>query len=91
MFLTVNQKTILEGLTIQKYGPYYINGYAALFSIVTGVRVGELCSLKRNDIHEISIHIHTQQLFERESGGKSYYLFVPKTKRGNQRMEENSL
>lgn len=64
---------------MDKYGSYYINGYAMLFAIETGVRVGELCALKWEDIEEESIHIHSQQLANKEKGGKEYYL-VPYTK-----------
>jgi integrase len=66
-------------MTLDKYGSYYINGYAMLFAIETGVRVGELCALKWEDIEEESIHIHSQQLANKEKGGKDYY-FVPYTK-----------
>lgn len=66
-------------MTMKKYGDYYINGYAMLFAIETGVRVGELCALKWEDIRETSIHIHSQQLSNKVSGGKNYYL-VPYTK-----------
>ena len=60
-------------MTKKKWGEYYINGYAVLFAIETGVRAGELCALKRADITENSIHIHAQQLTKRESGKKVYY------------------
>lgn len=50
-----------------------------LFAIETGVRVGELCALKWEDIKEYSIHIHSQQLSRKGTGGKEYYL-VPYTK-----------
>ena len=33
-------------------GKYDVNGYAVLFSIETGVREGEIPSLKWSDIHE---------------------------------------
>ncbi|MCF0142462.1 MAG: tyrosine-type recombinase/integrase, partial [Parasporobacterium sp.] len=66
-------------MTLAKYGSYYINGYALLFAIETGVRVGELCALKWEDVKENSIHIHCQQLYRKCEGGKDYYL-VPYTK-----------
>ena len=31
-------------ISFRKWGSYYINGYAVLFAIETGVRVGKLCS-----------------------------------------------
>jgi len=54
---------------------YFINGYAILFSIETGMRAGELPALKWSDIKENYIHIHAQQLCrKRENGdGKEYY------------------
>ena len=64
---------------MKKYGSYYINGYAMLFAIETGVRVGELCALKWSDIETESIHIHSQQLTKITDGAKEYYL-VPYTK-----------
>ena len=60
-------------MTKKKWGEYYINGYAVLFAIETGVRAGELCALKWNDITDNSIHIHAQQLTRREDGKKIYY------------------
>jgi len=61
-------------MTMVKYGDYYINGYAMLFAIETGVRVGELCAIKWEDVGENSIHIHSQQLYNKLPGGKEYYL-----------------
>ena len=66
-------------MTMKKYGDYYINGYAMLFAIETGVRVGELCAMKWEDIKETSIHIHSQQLSKKQKGGTEYYI-VPYTK-----------
>ena len=70
---------VRKRMTMKKYGSYYINGYAMLFAIETGVRVGELCALKWEDITANSIHIHSQQLNKSVEGGKEYYL-VPYTK-----------
>ena len=61
-------------MTLKKYGSYYINGYAMLFAIETGVRVGELCAMRWEDIKETAIHIHCQQLSKRQKGGTEYYL-----------------
>ena len=63
----------------KRYGDYYINGYAMLFAIETGVRVGELCALKWEDVHENYIHIHAQQLYQNVDGKKEIY-FAPYTK-----------
>ena len=66
--------TVRKRMTMKKYGRYYINGFALLFSIETGVRVAELCSLKWANIREDCIHIHSQQLSEeREPGHTTYY------------------
>ena len=40
---------------------YDVNGYAILFSSETGVREGEIPSLKWSDVKGNSIHIHSQQ------------------------------
>lgn len=66
-------------MTQDKYGRYYICGFAMLFAIETGVRVAELCALKWEDIYPDRIHIHSQQLHEKLYGGKEYYL-APYTK-----------
>lgn len=66
-------------MAMKKYGSYYINGYAMLFAIETGVRVGELCALKWSDISTNAIHIHSQQLKRLVEGETEYYL-VPYTK-----------
>lgn len=65
----------------KRYGGYYINGYAILLSIETGMRVAELCSLKWSDVKENVIHIHSQQLSKKrkKKGGKIYY-YAPWTK-----------
>lgn len=63
----------------KRYGDYYVNGYAMLFAIETGVRVGELCALKWADVHETYIHIHAQQLYQTVEGKKEIY-YAPYTK-----------
>lgn len=57
----------------KRYNGYFINGYAILFSIKTGVRVGEIPALKWSDIKENCIHIHAQQLSHDRKGGTEYY------------------
>lgn len=64
---------IRHRMTQKKYGAYYINGFACLFAIETGVRAGELCSIKWSDVKEDCIHIHTQQLYLKQENGKNYY------------------
>ena len=67
------RQEVRHRMTKDKWGKYYINGYAVLFAIETGVRAGELCALKWEDITDNSIHIHAQQLTRREDGKKIYY------------------
>lgn len=57
-----------------RYNGYFINGYAILLSIETGMRVAELPALKWSDIKNNYIHIHSQQLSNKRKGGKEYYL-----------------
>lgn len=66
-------------MTQAKYCGYFINGYAILLSIETGMRVGELCALKWDDIKDDIIHIHAQQLTRKGEHGKEYY-YAPWTK-----------
>lgn len=58
---------------------YDVNGYAILFSSETGVREGEIPSLKWSDVKGNSIHIHSQQNDEKRDGVKVYY-YNPTTK-----------
>ena len=68
----------------------YITGYAMLFAIETGVRVGELCALKWDDVYENYIHIHAQQLFQSVDGKKEiYYAPFTKTKKAYLPMEDS--
>lgn len=53
--------------------PYTPNYYAILFAIETGVREGEIPSLKWTDIKDKSVHIHTQQLEQNINGHRVYY------------------
>ena len=69
-FFVILEKAVRSFKHLKKWGSYYINGYAVLFAIETGVRVGELCALKWSDITENSIHIHAQQLDTKENGKK---------------------
>ncbi len=63
----------------KRYDGYFINGYAILLSIETGMRVAELCSLKWSDVKDNHLHIHSQQLNNKLPGGKEYY-YAPWTK-----------
>ena len=60
-------------MELKKYDGYFINGYAILFSIKTGVRVGEIPALKWSDVKDNCIHIHAQQLSHYRKGGTEYY------------------
>ncbi|MCR5235863.1 MAG: tyrosine-type recombinase/integrase [Lachnospiraceae bacterium] len=60
-------------MTFRRYAGYFINGYAILLSIMTGMRAGELPSLKWSDIKDNHIHIHSQQLSYKRKGGREYY------------------
>lgn len=73
------KEEVRHRMTQDKYGRYYICGFAMLFAIETGVRVAELCALKWEDIYPDRIHIHSQQLHDKLPGGKKYYL-APYTK-----------
>ena len=73
------RKTVRQYMGYKRYNGYFINGYAILFSIETGVRAAEIPALKWSDIHEDYIHIHAQQLNHIQKGGKEYY-YAPWTK-----------
>ena len=77
--IDILKEEVRHRMTQDKYGSYYINGFALLFAIETGVRVGELCAIKWADVLDNAIHIHSQQLSRKGEGGKEYYL-VPYTK-----------
>ncbi len=66
---------------------YDVNGYAILFASETGVREGEIPSLKWSDITKNAIHIHSQQNDERRDGTKVFY-YNPTTK--NEKGESNN-
>lgn len=58
---------------------YDVNGYSILFSSHTGVRQGEIPSLRWDDIGDRLIHIHSQQNDHITDNGKEYY-YNPTTK-----------
>ena len=62
-----------------KRSKYDVNAYAMLFSSETGLREGEIPSLKWSDITDKAIHIHSQQNDEYRDGKKVYY-YNPTTK-----------
>lgn len=71
--------TVRKYMKRKRYDGYFINGFAILLSIETGMRVGELCSLKWSDVKDTYLHIHSQQLYNKRKGGKIYY-YAPWTK-----------
>ncbi len=70
------KETLWKRINSQEYD---VNGYAILFSIETGVREGEIPSLKWSDIYSDRIHVHSQQNDEYQDGKKVYY-YNPSTK-----------
>lgn len=70
--------------------PYYVRGYMMLLAIESGMRAGELCSLKWNDVKWENrptdpfdgpcLHIHSQQLSNYGTDGRLYYTYVGWTK-----------
>lgn len=67
------KQTVRSYMACKRYNGYFINGYAILLSIETGMRAGELPALKWSDIRENHIQIHAQQLSNKRKGGKEYY------------------
>lgn len=65
---------VRERMTDKHYHGYFINGYAILIAIETGMRVGELCALNWSDIKEDSIHIHRQQICNVVNHAKKYSI-----------------
>ncbi len=74
-------KEVKERNKLKKYAGYYVHGFMVRLAIVTGMRVGELCSLKVSDIDikNSRIHIHSQQL-RRVRNGRAEYYYEPSTK-----------
>lgn len=68
------QKYLREVMEKKMYKGYCYNAYPVLIAIETGMRSGELCSLKWKDVHfeKKNIHIHTQQIFHYENHRKVY-------------------
>ena len=79
--LEIIKKTIRHKMKFKRYNGYFINGYAMLFSIQTGMRVGEICSLKWDDILEDRIHIHSQQLHSITNQEYTYACWTKDEKR----------
>ena len=63
---------------------YDVNGYAILFASWTGMREGELASLKWSDISENFVHIHSQQndeyRYDEHNNRKKVIYYNPTTK-----------
>ena len=58
----------------KQYGPIYNAGYMFKVAKHTGVRIAELCALKKEDIDysALRIHVHAQQIENRETGELIY-------------------
>ncbi len=71
-----------ERMKATMYHGYCYNAYATLFAIQTGMRAGEICSLKWSDINynNKTIHIHTQQLEEKVKGHATTHYIANYTK-----------
>ena len=59
---------------------YDVNGYAILFSSYTGVRQGEIPSLRWEDIKDTYIHIHSQQNDFYDDNKQKIYYYNDSTK-----------
>lgn len=54
---------------------------AILFQSCTGLRIGELAALRWSDIHGTKLHVHSEEVYERQHGDlKRMYHIVPHTK-----------
>lgn len=79
------QAEVRRRMPMKRNKGYFINGYAILLSIETGMRAGELCSLRHEDVKDTYIHIHSQQLSEDLGKGKGtryYYAGYTKNEKG---------
>ncbi|MCR5728738.1 MAG: tyrosine-type recombinase/integrase [Lachnospiraceae bacterium] len=65
--------TVRQRMKHSRYHGYFINGYAILLSIETGMRAAELPALKWSDVYDDYIHIHAQQLQHVRKGYTEYY------------------
>lgn len=70
---------VQKRMSQKRYKGYFINGFAILLSIEIGLRCGELCSLRWDDVKDTYIHIHSQQLKQDGDNGSIYY-YAPYTK-----------
>ena len=57
--------------------PYALMTLLASYS---GLRIGELASLHKSDVQEHFLHVHTQQLKDKDEDGHQYFFEVPYTK-----------
>ena len=77
--------TVCARMKQERYKAYFINGYAILLAIETGMRAAEICSLRWDDI-STCIHIHSQQLNRKCEGKKCtkeyYYANWTKDEKG---------
>ena len=52
----------------------------ALLAAETGMRLGELAALHKEDISDEFIHVHRQQIKSTDDEGHTYFYEVPYTK-----------
>mgnify|MGYP002797334503 CR=1 FL=1 len=79
-------KTVRSRMTQNRYHGYFILGYAILLSVETGMRVGELCALKWEDVSlekkNVYVHKTMQRLSNYATDGPRSYIEIstPKSK-----------
>ncbi len=65
-----------------------LNHLGILLAMYTGMRVGEVTGLKREDVHENYISVHRTQIRYKDDAGKDVYEIrdFPKTEAGNRKI-----
>lgn len=47
---------------------------AVIFQDFTGLRIGELVALRWSDISETSVHVHSEEVYDRRTGKRTYHI-----------------